>query len=97
MERKCGLVNAGNPCRCARRVDHAVRVGRVDPDHLLFATHPQRLEADAVTREVVSEMEQLHGAADLLRGHPDYAAPGKASEVIRGMLDRSARLRVLAS
>ena len=42
-------------------------------------------------------MDQLHSAADLLRGHPDYAAPGKATEVIRGMLDRSPRLRVLAS
>jgi hypothetical protein len=63
---------------------------------LLFATHPLRLEPDAVTREVVREMEQLHSAADLLRGHPDYAAPGKATEVICGMLDRSPRLRVLA-
>ena len=42
------------------------------------------------TREVVREMEQLHSAADLLRGHPDYAAPGKATEVIRGLLDRLA-------
>ena len=47
MERKCGLVNPDNPCRCARRVEHAVRVGRVDPDQLLFATHPVRLEPDA--------------------------------------------------
>jgi RNA polymerase sigma factor (sigma-70 family) len=97
MERKCGLVNPDNPCRCGRRVDHAVRVGRVDPDHLLFATHPLRIEADAATREVVREMDQLHSAADLLRGHPDYAAPGKATDLIRGMLDRSPRLRVLTS
>jgi RNA polymerase sigma factor (sigma-70 family) len=96
MERQCGLINPANPCRCARRVDHAVRVGRVDPEQLLFATHPVRLEPDASTREVVQEMEQLHSAADLLRGHPDYAAPGKASEVIRDLLDRSPRLRVLA-
>jgi RNA polymerase sigma factor (sigma-70 family) len=97
IERKCGLVNPTNPCHCARRVDHAVRVGRVDPDQLLFATHPVRLEPDAAAREVVLDMEQLHSAADLLRGHPDYAAPGKATEVIRGMLDRSPRLHVLAS
>jgi RNA polymerase sigma factor (sigma-70 family) len=97
MERKCGLVNPSNPCRCAHRVNHAVRVGRVDPDQLLFATHPVRLEPDAAAREVVLDMEQLHSAADLLRGHPDYAAPGKATEVIRGMLDRSPRLHVLAS
>jgi RNA polymerase sigma factor (sigma-70 family) len=97
MERKCGLINPSNPCRCARRVEHAVRVGRVDPDQLLFAIHLERFEADASTREVVREMEQLHSAADLLRGHPDYAAPGKATEVIRGLLDCSPQLRVLAS
>ena len=96
MEGTCGLVNPANPCRCARRVDHAVRIGRIDPERLLFATHPVRLESDASTREVVQEMEQLHSAADLLRGHPDYAAPGKASEVVRDLLDRSPRLRVLA-
>ena len=97
MERKCGLVNPDNQCLCARRVDQAVRIGRVDPDRLLFAAHAVRREPDAATREVVREMEQLHSAADLLRGHPDYAAPGKASEVIRGLLDGPPRLRVLAS
>ena len=97
MERKCGLVNPGNPCRCARRVGHAVEVGRVNPHQLLFATHPVRLDADASTRDVVREMERLHSAADLLRGHPDYAAPGKATEVVRGLLDRSPKLRVLAN
>ena len=96
MERKCGLVNADNPCRCARRVDHAVRVGRIDQDNLLFATHPVRLEPDATTEAVTREMEQLHSAADLLRGHPDYTAPGKTSEWIRDLLDR-AQLQVLAS
>jgi RNA polymerase sigma factor (sigma-70 family) len=97
MARKCGLVNPASPCRCARRVDHAVQVGRVDPEHLLFATHLVRVAPDDSTREVVREMDQLHSAADLLRGHPDYAAPGKATEVIRSLLDGSPRLRVLAS
>jgi RNA polymerase sigma factor (sigma-70 family) len=93
MAGKCGLVDAANPCRCARRIDHAVRVGRVDPDHLLFATHPVR-DADADTREIVQEMEQLHSAADLLRGHPDYAAPEATTKIIRSLLDRSPPLRV---
>ena len=97
MERNCGLVNPANPCRCALRVNHAVQVGRIDPDQLLFATHPVQLEPDEATHEVVHEMDQLHSAAELLRGHPDYAAPGKATEVIRGLLARSPRLHVLAS
>jgi hypothetical protein len=74
-----------------------VQVGRIDPDQLLFATHPVQLEPDEATHEVVHEMDQLHSAAELLRGHPDYAAPGKATEVIRGLLDRSPGLHVLGS
>lgn len=95
MTRKCGLVNTANPCRCARRVDHAVRVGRVDPAHLLFATPPSLLDPDTMTLTAVHEMEQLHSAADLLRGHPRYAAPGMAADVVRAVLDAQP-LRVLA-
>lgn len=95
MERKCGLVNASNPCRCVRRVDHAVRTGRIDPDHLLYASHPIRVSLDVPIRDMISEMEQLHSVADLLRGHPGYAAPGKATEAIRNILDTT-RLRVLS-
>ncbi|MGH2614442.1 MAG: RNA polymerase sigma factor [Thermomicrobiales bacterium] len=93
MERKCGLVDQANPCRCARRLDHAARIGRVDPQHLLFATHPHH-GPDPVTAEAVREMVRLHSVADVLRGHPDYAAPGAAADIIRDFLD-STRLRVL--
>jgi RNA polymerase sigma factor (sigma-70 family) len=95
MERKCGLVNSANPCRCARRVDHAVRIGRVDADDLLFANHPTRQPPDAGTLAAVREMERFHSAADILRGHPDYAAPEKTAEFLRSLLG-SPRSRVLA-
>jgi RNA polymerase sigma factor (sigma-70 family) len=96
MEGQCGIVNPANPCRCARRVETAVRVGRVDPDRLLFATHPAR-PADERTLAVVREMERLHSAADLLRGHPSYAAPETLLATIRGLLDGSAASAVLRS
>lgn len=87
MERKCGLVNPGNPCRCARRVDTAIRTGRVDPAHLLFAHHPVRLPADRQTVAAVHEMEGLYAAADLLRDHPRYAARGSTAAVLQQLLD----------
>jgi RNA polymerase sigma factor (sigma-70 family) len=95
MDRKCGLVNPNNPCRCARRVDHAIEIGRVDPENLLFASHLRRPERDPATMEIVREMERLHSAADLLRGHPNYAATGSAADVLRALID-SANLKVLA-
>jgi RNA polymerase sigma factor (sigma-70 family) len=95
MERKCGLVETANACRCARRLDRSIEVGRVDPANLLFAGHALRSEPDAPTRQAVREMEGLYTAADLLRGHPQYAAPGTAAETLRVFLT-SERLRVLS-
>jgi RNA polymerase sigma factor (sigma-70 family) len=90
LERNCGLVDASNPCRCASRIGYAVQAGRINPDQLLFASHPVDRAAaapDAATLAVVREMEQLHSAADVLRGHPHYAAPGSAADVVRVLLD----------
>jgi RNA polymerase sigma factor (sigma-70 family) len=95
MAQKCGLVNPANPCRCARRLDHAIQIGRVDPGNLLFAGHGAPVEPDRSALDAVREMEQLYSAADLLRGHPRYAAPGETAEVVRRLLDASP-LRITA-
>jgi RNA polymerase sigma factor (sigma-70 family) len=91
MERKCGLVNPANPCRCARRIDFAVDTGRIDPERLLFAAHPVRLPSDEATRDAIAEIEGLHRAAELLRGHPEFAAPGAATDVLRVLLQPTQR------
>jgi hypothetical protein len=96
MERKCGLVNQANPCRCARRIDHAVTTGRIDPVRLLFATHPATDLSIEATRDAIREIEGLHSAAELLRGHPEFAAPGAATDVLRILLKPNRR-GVLAS
>jgi hypothetical protein len=94
MERKCGLVNAANPCHCARRIDHAIAIGRIDPANLLFAGHPRLGDAERSTRIAVHEMERLYTAADLLRNHPTYAAPGMSAEALRAIL-KPGRLQLL--
>jgi RNA polymerase sigma factor (sigma-70 family) len=94
MWRKCGLVNPGNPCRCHRRVNHAVTAGRVDPQHLLFADHPTRGVSPLRPDQVVTEMHELQRAAAVYRGHPCYAAPERFVLAIRELLD-SGQYRVL--
>jgi hypothetical protein len=90
MQEHCGLVNNAVPCRCARRVDHAIAIGRVDPHHLLFAGHPTR-EADADRLLTsVREMDALHSAATVFRDHPDYAAPRHVVTTIKRLLDAGA-------
>jgi RNA polymerase sigma factor (sigma-70 family) len=76
----CGLVNRAAACRCDRRVEVAVRIGRVRPDDLQFA----RRREEAVS--AVQEMERLHDLASLMRSHPDYEAPEKVTAAIRTVL-----------
>jgi RNA polymerase sigma factor (sigma-70 family) len=74
----CGLVNADAACRCERRVSVAVRIGRVDPQALMFVG--SRVEA------AMGEMEQLHDLASLMRSHPDYRAPHDVAERVRRLI-----------
>lgn len=77
--RNCGLVNRAAPCRCERRIDVAVRTGRIDPRRPEFATHP--------VTTARAEMGELFDAATLFRSHPEYAAPerlrSRVSELVR--------------
>jgi RNA polymerase sigma factor (sigma-70 family) len=87
MRVHCGLVNEGAACRCARRVETAIRTGRVDPGRLLFAGHPQRPARVLPVLEQVSEMEELHSIAGIFQSHPDYTAPERVITGVRRLLD----------
>lgn len=75
----CGLVNPeGAACRCARRINTAVKLGRIDAAQPALATHP----AEAAT----SEMETLFTAASLMRSHPEYRSPDYMAERIANLV-----------
>jgi len=80
MSRTCGIVNPANPCRCEKRIDKAIEMGRVDPQNLRYADHPTRTALATV------EMEQLLDAASVMRSHPDYAAPAWIVTTIRTLI-----------
>lgn len=84
MDGHCGLANPANPCRCPRRVGHAISTGRVDPRRLLFAAHPRR----GRLHEAVAQMDRLHAAATIFRSHPNYAAPERLVTEISRLLER---------
>lgn len=46
MDRKCGLVNPANPCRCARKTAGFVRAGYVDPARRQFTLAFRRRVAE---------------------------------------------------
>lgn len=91
MGSTCGLVNPEAFCRCARRVDKAVAIGRINPKRLAFATHPVNGRTVA---EAAEQMHRLHDAAGVLRAHPDYAAPQARTDAILALL-RSGRFPML--
>jgi RNA polymerase sigma factor (sigma-70 family) len=75
MRGHCGLVNPSNACRCSKRVKPAIELGRVQPNKLLFATHPLRAADRAALSERVRELEDLDEAVARLQRGPDFAAP----------------------
>jgi RNA polymerase sigma factor (sigma-70 family) len=91
MQRRCGLVEPTNRCRCARQAAPAVARGVIDPAALLFASHPTRGDSGAA-----DEVEGILRAAEVLRSHPDYATPEAVGTRIRELL-RTGRLELLRS
>ena len=84
---KCGLVSPERPCRCRRRVGHAVRLGRVDPRRLLFATDAARAQRFPEVLAEIRRLEDIRRAAALFRSHPRFAPPADFAAQIRKLVD----------
>jgi RNA polymerase sigma factor (sigma-70 family) len=75
MQRHCGLLRPGNRCHCATQLPTTVGAGMINPDRLLYATHPTRERLDSAAQELVGDMDELGLLSSLFRNHPHYAAP----------------------
>jgi RNA polymerase sigma factor (sigma-70 family) len=83
MGSTCGIVTPNGFCRCARRVEKAVSVGRVDAARPVLAGHAVNGRG---VREAAAQLHRLHDAASVLRAHPDYAAPRDRTDAILTLL-----------
>ena len=86
MNRKCGLVNERNPCRCARKTRGFIDAGYVNPNALRFVPgRVRRIEALAPSRshELDDLLERRYAA--LYRDHP-FLSPAGEAELIRKLL-----------
>ena len=79
---RCGVIDPTATCRCARRIDRSIETGRLRGDHLRFARHPVAPEVTAAS----ADLGELRSAAELMRSHPAYAAPGAVTEAVRDLL-----------
>jgi RNA polymerase sigma factor (sigma-70 family) len=94
MRAHCGLVNTAAPCRCASRVQTAIRHGRVNPAQLLFAGRGDAAARRLPVLEAVGEMEWLHEIAAVHQSHPRQSVPQSVTMQIRELL-ATAQLRLL--
>lgn len=87
MRAKCGLVNPARPCRCRRRLAEAVRLGRVTPGRLLFASDADSARQFPRVLAEVRRLEDVRRAAALFRSHPDFRAPADLTARIRELVE----------
>lgn len=88
MNQQCGLINASNPCRCAKKTKGFIDAGHVDPQHLLFAaSHVQRIRdtAASTVRNIDDVVERSYAA--IYRDHP-FLEPADQAQWLRRILDR---------
>jgi len=94
LVKRCGLVDPKNPCHCKTLAALHVKKRHIDPEKLLFATHPCHPRRDSQAEDLLKELDQMARAAMLIRNHPDYAAPGVFVESVKGLID-SGRFQLL--
>jgi RNA polymerase sigma factor (sigma-70 family) len=82
----CGLVTDTAACRCPKRVDVALRTGRVNRNRLEFVDAAEDRQR---TARATDELSRLHDAANLLRALPPARIPGTARERIIKLLAAS--------
>ena len=75
MRLKCGLVNPQNRCRCRRRLNHAVKMKRVDSKNLLFAHELNSAKNFPEVLSKIRELEESQRAVALYRSHPEPHSP----------------------
>jgi RNA polymerase sigma factor (sigma-70 family) len=75
MHQQCGLINAANPCRCAKKTQAFMKAGYVDPAKLVFA-HEHVTRVREVAPTVSERLDDLDAAyAEIHRDHPFQKSP----------------------
>ncbi len=87
MQRKCGLVDAANPCRCAKKTRGFIAAGYIDPAKLRFAREHVTRVRDVAER-VSDEIAGFDAAcAEVYRNHPFQDSPDFVS-ALRELISR---------
>ncbi|MBV8225263.1 MAG: RNA polymerase sigma factor, partial [Verrucomicrobia bacterium] len=88
MQHKCGLINAANPCRCAKKTRGFMQLGILDPNRLQFTT-AQLAKVNEVAPDRLNELESLDRKhAELFREN-GFLAPPDVAIKLRQLISQS--------
>lgn len=80
MNKKCGLVNPSNPCRCSRKIDFLVNQNVIDPKNLRFAQFTQR------SIDLINQIGDLERSVAIYRSTPDMPTPPSVLKTIKEVM-----------
>lgn len=82
MDRKCGLLNKSNPCRCHRKTAGFIKIGYVDPAKLSFQKDVISEINEMVDKKVEAySKEVLPDYLKLYQEHPFLRSPDKLESI----------------
>lgn len=89
LEKKCGLINQQNPCRCEKQINACLLIGKLKPEKLLFAEHPIRLESNKYREAIKArqDLKSFHKTIAVFRRHPDYASPQAFTDLVKQLIN----------
>jgi RNA polymerase sigma factor (sigma-70 family) len=97
MNKRCGLVNKSNPCRCAKKTRAYIEAGYVDPNNLKFNTRYKKKIYELSKQKAVSisnTVEELHKT--IFRQHP-LQEPMTATKVVDEIFNNDLIRLILSS
>jgi RNA polymerase sigma factor (sigma-70 family) len=87
MKKKCGLINPDASCRCRRRVNYALRLGRINPKQLLFAHDAEQAARFPEALTQIRKLEQARACVAIYRSQSDFSMPDGVTQFVRGLID----------
>lgn len=87
MNKKCGLVNVNNPCRCSKKTRGYINEGKVDPDNLQFNTRYKSKISELSKRKAVAftnTVDEIN--KKIFQNHPAQT-PIQASKIVDEILN----------
>ncbi|WP_316845511.1 RNA polymerase sigma factor [Pedobacter psychrodurus] len=97
MNKRCGLVNKSNPCRCAKKTRAYIDAGIVDPHNLVFNTRHKKKVYELSGQKAIlitHTVEDLH--RNIFRRHP-IQEPLTSSKIVNEIFNNKLIKSILDS